>query len=142
MYQSSDPASGPMVLADTCDADRAAYRLRIATPATAADWRAAAVVLSVRVFVPDQWQAQVRDWLDREHYQAMLGVPGCQWYRGYESTEGPFNFLNLWGLDTPEVIDSPAWADARDTPWRARLLPAFADTRRAVYTRVASSSGP
>lgn len=117
--------------------DAALYRCRTAQAVVgSADLLDGACVLSVRLFVPDAWQAEVRDWLDHEHYQRQLAVPGARWYLGYESTAGPFHFLNLWGLDAPGVIDSAEWASARDTPWRERLLPAFAETRRATYRRI------
>jgi hypothetical protein len=132
-YVSANPQGPDLFLAEADNADQAVYRLRAVSPKDAMSWSATPLVLSVRLFVPDEWRSEVRDWLDQEHSAAMLGVPGCRWYRGYESTDGPFNFLNLWGLDTAEVIETPAWAAARDTPWRGRLMPAFADTRRAVY---------
>ncbi|MBI2755533.1 MAG: hypothetical protein HYX52_02385 [Chloroflexi bacterium] len=110
------------------------HTLRVAhAPRHSGDLQDAAYVLSVRLYVPDTWREEVRQWLDEEHYRAQITVPGCRWYHGYEPTDGRFNFLNLWGLDSPEVIDQPEWAIARDTPWRERLMPAFADTARSVY---------
>ncbi len=114
--------------------ESARYRLRVARASRGSgDLFEAPYILSVRLFVPEQWRADVRAWLDEEHYGAHLKLRGCSWYHGYESLDGPFNFLNLWGLDSPGVIDTPEWAAARDTPWRGRLLPAFARTGRAVY---------
>jgi hypothetical protein len=137
-YEQVPPGRGEMLLAEARDPTSVNYRLRVSSQA--AGWNGSVwdspYALSVRLFVPDAWQAGVRDWLDQEHYAAMLGVAGCHWYLGYESLAGRFNFLNLWGLDAPAVIDAPAWAAARDTPWRGRLMPAFADTARAVYRRL------
>lgn len=96
-------------------------------------------VLSVRLHVPDPSQREdVRRWLDEEHSERQLSVDGAYWYGGYESLPDAqdFVFLNLWGLESPEVIDAPEWAVARDTPWRERLLEsAIVHTDRAMYSR-------
>jgi hypothetical protein len=80
-------------------------------------------LLSVQLFVPDlEQQEDCRRWLDEEHSGRQLAVPGTWWYAGYESQDGDFNFLNLWGLESPDVIETPEWVEARETPWRDRLL--------------------
>lgn len=139
LTEATSSRSGEPVLAALGSGTTQTYTLRVAHAATGSgDLLDAAYVLSVRLFVPEPWRVEVRRWLDEEHYPAQLTVPGCRWYHGYEPTEGRFNFLNLWGLDAPEVIDLPEWAAARDTPWRERLLPAFAETGRAVYRALQS----
>ncbi|MGE0217530.1 hypothetical protein [Mycolicibacterium sp.] len=94
-------------------------------------------VLAVALYVPDDTsRIDCRRWLDEEHARRQLEVAGTHWYAGYESAAGPFNFLNLWGLQKPEVIATEAWAAARDTPWRTRLLnEGIVHTRRALFGR-------
>ena len=95
-------------------------------------------LLAVRLFVPEPDRGEVRCWLDEEHSAFQLRVPGTHWYLGYEEVGGARSFLNLWGLADASVIESTAWAEARDTPWRARLLDAFEHQDRAVYRPVQS----
>jgi hypothetical protein len=118
---------------------RGTFRRRIFQPApggadTAVE-AAGTCVLSVQLFVPDaEQQVDCRRWLDEEHAERQLAVPGARWFAGYESVDGEFNFLNLWGLDSPDVIDTVEWVDARETPWRDRLLErAIVRTERSVF---------
>ncbi|HET8616896.1 MAG TPA: hypothetical protein VFL94_15350 [Actinomycetales bacterium] len=91
-------------------------------------------LLCVQLFVPRAAAiADCRSWLDDEHAGRQLAVAGASWYGGYESLGGDFSFLNLWGIDAPEVIETPEWAQARDTPWRERLLPDVVRTERALF---------
>lgn len=92
-------------------------------------------LLSVQLYVTDAAQQEdCRRWLDEEHVDRQLAVPGAQWYAGYESLDGEFNFLNLWGLHSPDVIDTVEWFDARETPWRDRLLErAVVRTERSLF---------
>jgi hypothetical protein len=113
------------------------FRLRVlvAAPASSTTGRPSGYLLSTRLFVPDEERrADVRRWLDEEHSGRQLAVAGTTWYAGYEDAgDGPFSFLNLWGIDDPAVIETPEWARARDTEWRGRLMDAFVHTERAVY---------
>lgn len=100
-----------------------------------------AFILVVALYVPDgASRTDCRRWLDEEHARRQLDVRGTDWYAGYESSAGPFNFLNLWGLQSSEVIDTESWATARDTPWRERLLAdGIARTQRALFVRSAAA---
>lgn len=98
------------------------------------------VLLAVRLFVPEAGREEVRRWLDEEHSAFQLRVDGARWYLGYEEVGGDHSFLNLWGLDDASVIDSPAWSEARDTPWRTRLLHYFERQDRGVYRPVTPST--
>lgn len=97
--------------------------------------RGDAFLLVVALHVPDvAMREDCRRWLDDEHAGRQLAVAGTSWFAGYESSTGPFNFLNLWGLTTPHVTETSAWNVARDTAWRRRLLAgAIAKTERSVF---------
>ncbi len=107
-------------------------------PGSAASIEDTPHLLVVRIFVPEGDRDEVRRWLDEEHCAFQLRVPGANWYLGYEQVGTEHSFLNLWELDDPAVIDAPAWAEARDTPWRSRLLQSFERQDRAVYRPIRS----
>lgn len=93
-----------------------------------------AYLLCVLLYVPRAAaQDDCRRWLDDEHADRQLSVDGANWYGGYESVRGDFAFANLWGIDDPAVIETPEWAQARDTPWRFRLLDSIVRTERALF---------
>lgn len=76
---------------------------------------------AVRAGVLPGHEAELREWLDAEHSVRQVQVEGAEGYQGFEPVEAPFYFLNLWGLERPDVASSQAWADARETPWRDKL---------------------
>ena len=130
--------SAPSAALDSLDGERkqAEFALRSVDPRDADPaLDESPFLLAVRLFVPEAGREDVRRWLDEEHSAAQLRVPGTHWYLGYEAADG-HSFLNLWGLEDPSVIDTPAWAEARDTAWRSRLLPFFERQDRAVYRAV------
>jgi len=100
------------------------------------DPRAAACILLTRTFVPDEMQAVFRTWLDEEHSQLQLTVPGNHWYRGYEEAGGRRSLMNLWGIDGVDTAEGAVWTRTRSTPWRERMVPAMGDMNRAFYEPV------
>lgn len=113
---------------------RAAFSLRSVDPPQAdPGLDSSPYLLAVRLFVPEPGHDQVRRWLDEEHSARQLAVPGTHWYLGYDEVGGDRTFLNLWGLAEPAVIETAAWAEARDTPWRARIAGMIDHQDRAVY---------
>ena len=89
-------------------------------------------------------EAEFHDWYDNEHGPARLTVPGFRGARRYRALDGQKpTWLALYDLDSPEVIDSPAYkalgAQASD---RDRSVAAgLATLDRRVYEQI-SSDGP
>lgn len=69
---------------------------------------------------PD-WAEQLREWLYEEHFHVQPTTPGLDWMHSYESIEGPFHYLNLWSVKTPDVPTSEEYLKIRTTPWAQRL---------------------
>ena len=122
------------------EASAVRYRFRSAHPAGARLAEGARFALAVRLFVSPGAEAEVRRWLDEEHAVRQLGVSGALSYHGFEKEGEGFHFFNLWGLQAPDVADSPAWDAARQTPWRERLKSVMQGTLRGVF-RVAAGAG-
>ena len=77
---------------------------------------------------------------DEEHIPALAAVPGCLCARRFKMAGGTLKYLALYHLTAPEVQLSPAWKNAVDTPWTAKMRPHFRDPLRIVlrrYTRKA-----
>lgn len=93
-------------------------------------------MLLTRTYVPDDMRDEFRDWLQTEHSQRQLDVPGNNWYLGYEEVGTRHSFMNFWGIDEPGIADGDAWDRARLTPWRERMVPAMAGMDRGFYRPV------
>lgn len=121
---------------------RATFGLRqVHAPTIEPDPSAAPVILLTRTYVPDDAQDEFRRWLETEHSQRQLDVPGNHWYRGYEELGEQHSFMNLWGLDAVEIAEGEAWDRARLTEWRERMVPYMAGMDRAFYRPVAADAG-
>lgn len=120
----------------------AEFRLRqVHAPTIEPDPTVATAILLTRTYVPADTQDEFRRWLETEHSQRQLDVPGNHWYRGYEELGERHSFMNLWGLDEAAVADGEAWDRARLTPWRERMVPAMKGMDRAFYRPVATAEG-
>ena len=89
-------------------------------------------------------EAEFHDWYDHEHGPARLTVPGFRGARRYRALDDQKpTWLALYDLDSPEVIDSPAYkalgaqASDRDKSVAAGL----AALDRRVYEQI-STDGP
>jgi len=91
-------------------------------------------------------EAEFHDWYDHEHGPARLAVPGFRGALRYRALDDQKpTWLALYDLDSPEVIDSPAYkalgaqASDRDKSVAAGL----ATLDRRVYEQISSDgSGP
>ena len=86
-------------------------------------------------------EAEFHDWYDHEHGPARLTVPGFRGARRYRALDDQKpTWLALYDLDSPEIIDSPAYkalgAQASD---RDRSVAAgLATLDRRVYEQISS----
>lgn len=82
-------------------------------------------------------------WYDEEHIPALAAVSGCMAARRYKSAPDQADsvkYVAIYHLETPEVTTSEAWAKAVDTPWSARVRPAFRDRLRILTKRYVRGS--
>lgn len=72
-------------------------------------------------------------WLTREHTAERVGVPGFRGVRVFRALiDSPHRYFILYELDSPDVVDSPAYlARLNDpTPWSSRIMPRLGNFRR------------
>ena len=113
------------------------FKLRSTSPPAAEPVPAdSPYLLLTRTYVPEPMREEFREWLEQEHSQRQLTVPGNEWYLGYEEEGERHSFMNLWGLSGPDVPEGDAWDQARLTPWRERMRPAMAGMDRGIYRPV------
>ena len=98
-------------------------------------------MLVTRTYVPDAMRDEFRRWLEVEHSQVQLNVPGNNWYLGYEETGERHSFVNFWGLDAPDIPEGDAWDRMRLTEWRERMFPAMGNMDRGIYRTVRPEDG-
>jgi hypothetical protein len=92
----------------------AAFRLRQThAPSVPPDVTATPFMLLTRTYVPSDMRDEFRTWLQEEHSQRQLAVPGNRWYLGYEEIGERHSFMNFWGLELSTTAESDAWDQAR-----------------------------
>lgn len=83
-------------------------------------------------------------WYDDEHLPALATVPGTLSARRFKASPGSpstHTYLALYHLENPQVTTSDAWREAIDTPWSARVRPAFENHLRIVSEQYVRSAG-
>jgi len=74
-------------------------------------------------------------WMDEEHLPRLSKVPGVLSARRFVATEGTHRYIAVYHLTAPEVCSSPAWVEARETPWSVRIRPRTRDRLRLTCGR-------
>ena len=65
-------------------------------------------------------EAEYARWMDEEHLPRLAKVPGVLSARRFVGTEGTdctHKYVAVYHLESPAVSSSPAWVEARETPW-------------------------
>lgn len=92
-------------------------------------------LLLLALNVEPEAEPEFNRWNDTEHVPRLAAVPGVIAARRYRCIEGPHRYLALYHVAAPEVIDSPAWASARETPWTLEMRARTRDRLRVVCRR-------
>jgi hypothetical protein len=83
--------------------------------------------------VAPEVEQDFNDWYDKEHLEAMAGVPGCVSARRFVSVEGQQKYMALYDLESPDVVNSEAWQKAANTSWTAKIRPHFRNPAKGYY---------
>jgi hypothetical protein len=102
-------------------------------PGDAASPRGAGGLLVNAMSAAPAGEAEFNRWYDEEHIPALSAVPGCMLARRFVTTNGcARKYLALYHLETPEVVQTAAWARAVETPWTLKIRPYMRDRLRIV----------
>jgi len=102
--------------------------------------RKGAGLLMVWADVPADKEAEFNRWYNEEHVAERMSVPGFLNAARYEAVKGGPKHLAVYELESPAVLDSPAYkkVQANPTPWTKRCSPEAIGTTfiRNVYTMI------
>ena len=97
-------------------------------------------LLMVWADVPADKEAEFNRWYNEEHVAERMSVPGFLNAARYEAVKGGPKHLAVYELESPSVLDSPAYkkVQANPTPWTKRCSPEVIGTTfiRNVYTMI------
>lgn len=83
-------------------------------------------------------EADFNAWYDTEHLPGLAAVPGVVNAARYRLVEGGGPSYHAgYDLADRAAFNSPPWLAVRGTAWSSRVRPAFFNTRRTMYRRVA-----
>lgn len=80
-------------------------------------------------------EAEFNRWNDTEHFPRLAAISGVLAARRFRCLRGRQKYLAVYHTREPGVIDSPAWIQARETPWTWRMRPHTRDRMRIVCER-------
>jgi hypothetical protein len=86
--------------------------------------------------IAPELETEFNEWYDTEHIPALAAVPGVLCARRFRGS-GTRNYVALYHLATPDVVESDAWKKARQSDWTSRLAPHFREHLRLVLRRYA-----
>jgi hypothetical protein len=95
--------------------------------------KASPYVLTVRLGIGAEDEAEFNDWYNTDHLPALTGVPGVYGARRFRATSGLPTYLAVYELASADVPQSDAWRKAADSPWTLRI--------RRLYRDLASTRG-
>jgi hypothetical protein len=83
-------------------------------------------------------EADFNAWYDTEHRPGLAAVPGTASAARFRVVqgEGPL-YHACYDLAERTAFNSTPWLAVRDTAWSSRMRPAFFNTRRTMYRRLA-----
>ena len=120
-----EPAPGPRPAGAVCY--RALLRL-------GADGVAAPFLYTVEQDAAPEHEAELNAWYAEEHLPRLGAVPGVLSARRFAAvgTSTPPRYLAAYRLMARSVFESPAWIEARETPWTLRARCFFRNARRTM----------
>lgn len=86
-------------------------------------------------------ESEFHTWHMREHIPERVGVPGFLRARRYVAEKGRPSFFNFYEVETPDVLNSPAYLARLNQPteWTRSVVRHFTDTSRSICEVIAST---
>lgn len=130
----------PLVRID--DAPRAGIELRRLSCVQHLDGASSGVPASfhyvVETDVLPQQEEDLDAWYSQEHLPGLAAVPGTVRAARFVDATGSPRYYACYDLVTPDTLGSPPWLAVRATAWSSRVRPAFRNTRRTMFRRMAT----
>jgi hypothetical protein len=98
-------------------------------------------IYMVQMDIPAEHEAAFNRIYDTEHVPEILKVPGVRACSRYvvETTnrEGMPRYLAVYELDSPDVVNSPAWRDASEKgDWAPKIRPHTINRSHTIMRRI------
>ena len=93
----------------------------------------------VETDVLPEFEDDLNAWYAQEHLPGLAGVPGTVRAARYRDDIGSPKSYACYDLTNASVLGSPPWLAVRETPWSARVRPAFRNTRRTMFGKLPTS---
>lgn len=91
-------------------------------------------LLMVWVDVPNEQEDEFNQWYNEEHIPYLLEIPGVLSAARYEAVKSRPKHLACYEMETPKVVESPAWINRRRSEWEQRV------GTRAIGTNLISNA--
>lgn len=82
------------------------------------------------------WEDELERWYAEEHLPALAAVPGCARAGRLRNLDGTPRSHAFYELESPEVLQTPAWLAVRGSAWSGRIRPQFRNARRTMFRKV------
>lgn len=83
-------------------------------------------ILSVRIDIPSEVEAEFNRWYNEEHLPQLAAVPGVACARRYHSASSTgAAYLAIYEMENEHVMNTDAWSQAANTEWTNKLRPHF-----------------
>lgn len=93
-------------------------------------------VLTVRLNIAAEQEAEFNQWYNVDHLPALVGVPGVHCARRFQAIEGNPKYLAVYEMNDASVPKSAAWDKARNTEWTLKMRPQLKDPQIIVSKRI------
>ncbi len=95
-------------------------------------------LLAVRLGIAPEHDELFNAWYDEEHVPALVGVEGVHCARRFKAVEGAPPYLALYDMDSPEIMETDAWEEARNYGRTEEVRPLFQDAHIDTYKLIFS----
>ena len=106
--------------------------------AGAATGRPAPVHYVVETAVLPEAEADCAAWVFEEHLPGLAAVPGvvrAARYRNTGALDGGPRSHAVYDMVARDTFESPPWLKVRHSPWTARVVPMWRNTKRTMFGR-------
>lgn len=95
----------------------------------------------VELDIPSEHEAEFNRVYDAEHFPSLSKVPGvlsaARYRLEHSSDPKTARYLALYEVDSPAVLQSPAWQKAAEYgSWIARIRPLLSAREHSVFERI------
>jgi hypothetical protein len=77
--------------------------------------------------VEPAFEAECNEWYAKEHIVNIAAVPGVLCARRFRATDSTHKYVAVYHLTSPDVVSSPAFKTAVETPWTHKVRPHMRD---------------